>query len=363
VRFGHGQPFAVGIEEELLVVDAGTHRLARLSDAALARVEAPHGAASRELYAAQIELRSPPCSDAAQAAAHIGALRNAVTAAGITTVGAGVHPAGALGDSPHSAGPRFDEVGETLRGLARLTPDAALHVHIAMPDPDTAVRVANGLREHLPLLAALAANSPYWFGVDAGCASARAMLTRAHPRRGIPPRFRDFEHYEETTAAVLEAADAHGPSFVWWDVRLRPDLGTVEVREMDSQSSLVTIAGLAALVQGLALETAQAATAPATPRDAIIESSFRAIRDGVRATILHAGTLRPVAEVARGALTRASPHVGHDALEPIERILSDGGGADRRRAAFARGKMAEVLAELVRETRYGSANASSPSRR
>jgi carboxylate-amine ligase len=122
---------------------------------------------------------------------------------------------------------------------------------------------------------------------------------------------------------------------------------------MDSQSALWSAAGLAALVHGLARAEAHEPRDAWLPREVLMEASFTAARHGLRAHLPHDGALRPVPEVARAALERARPHAealgSADALEGIERILADGNGADRQRAAHARGGMPALLELLVAE--------------
>ena len=125
-----------------------------------------------------------------------------------------------------------------------------------MPDPDTAIRACNGLREHLALLHALAANSPFWHGADAKLASARFVLRRGFPRVEVPRAFRDFDDWEQAIAPLLAAGDLPDYTYLWWDARPHPNLGTVEVRVMDAQSSLRRAAAMAALVHGLAVHEA-----------------------------------------------------------------------------------------------------------
>jgi carboxylate-amine ligase len=211
------------------------------------------------------------------------------------------------------------------------------------------------LRDHLPALGALAANSPYWYGHDSGMASARAPLFRAYRGAEIPRAFESYEDYAETTAAAVAAGALADYTFLYWDLRPHPRLGTVEVRAMDGQSALWTEAALAALVHALAARAAHddPAGRTHTPREALVEASFAAHRDGLDARLPLDGTLRPAREVIRATLALARPFArdlgGEDALEGIERILADGNGADRQRAAFARGGMPAVLALLVDE--------------
>ena len=162
--FGGTADFTVGIEEELLLVEAESHDLAHASGKLLAAMGLDERSTRHDLYEAQIELSSPVCSNAAEAVASLNELRASLREAGATAIGAGIHPAGRFGDVRIVHAERYERERERLRGLVERTPDCALHVHVGMPDPETAIRVCNGLREYVPLLEALAANSPFWHG-------------------------------------------------------------------------------------------------------------------------------------------------------------------------------------------------------
>jgi carboxylate-amine ligase len=355
VNFGAETEFALGVEEELILVDPGTHALQHSAVEVLSRLEVPRaeGSALQEAFAALIELTTPICSDAGEAAAALGCLRGHLRSVGATVMGSGLHPDGAFGDVVHYPSDRYRLIAEQMRGLMSRTPTAALHVHIGMPDQESAIRACNGLRTHLPLLQALAANSPFWHGRDSGLASARAHVFRALPSSEIPPIFASFDEYAEAVETLCAAAEVPDYTFLWWDIRPAPVLGTVEVRAMDSQSSLADVAGLTALVHALARRAAEE-PGPWEHRDVLTESSFRAARDGLGACLWHEGTLQPVPQVARATVQLALPYArelgSEAALEEIERMLVDGNGAARQRAAFARGGISELLTELTDET-------------
>ena len=320
----------------------------------LESVPLPPERVAHEAYAAEVEVRSHVTRDVGEAVAALREGRRAVHAAGATLIGAGVHPAAALGDAPLVDSERYRRVGDAMRGLIRRTPECALHVHVGMPDPETAIRAFNGVRRHLPLLVGLAANSPWWFGVDSGMASARSALVRSYPGRGIPRAFRDYADYAETVDATVEAGGIDDYTHLWWDVRPHPKLGTIEVREMDAQSSLDDVAAIVALVHTLArCEAEDYGNHPPAP-DALAWSSFRAARDGLDATVLHRDELIPLREAAKKTLAAIRPHARElgavDALDGVERMLRDGGGAARRRAAHAHGGVAAMVDELVAET-------------
>jgi carboxylate-amine ligase len=329
-----GRDFALGLEDELLLVDPVTHALSHTAVGVLERLDVPEaaGTAKPDTYAAMVELTAPVSATAGRATAAIGALRARVRATGATVLGAGIHPDGAHGDVVHFPAERYRVLAEQLRGLLRRTPTAAVHVHVGMPDADTAIRAFNGLREHLPVLGALAANSPFWFGADSGLASARAPLFRAYRGADVPRAFRDFDDYAETIDHAVAAGALPDYTFLW--------------------SSLRAVAGLAALVHALARREAER-RGPWPARETIVEASFAAHRDGLDARLPLDGALRPAREVVRATLELARPHareLGADAeLEEVERILAEGNGADRQRAAHARGGMAEVLRALVAE--------------
>jgi glutamate---cysteine ligase / carboxylate-amine ligase len=352
--FGASPHFTLGIEEEFLLVDRSTHRLAHVAESVLEAMSMPGELAGREAYASQIELRTRVCRNIEEATAELARARAVAFEAGATLMGVGIHPTAALGDVQLSEGKRYRRVSEAMRGLLRRTPEAALHVHVGIPDAETAIRVCNGLRSHLPLLQGLSANSPWWFGGDSGLASARYAIVRAYPHRGMPPTFRDFDDYAATVEAVSAAGQLDDYTLIWWDVRPHPRFGTVEVREMDSQAPLEDVAALGALVHALARLEAERGQASRLPPEALAQSSFRASRDGIEATILHDGALRPLREVARDTIELARPHArelgAEDALAGVERILREGGGAGRQRAAERRGGVEGMLALLVEQT-------------
>jgi carboxylate-amine ligase len=352
--FAFGSGFTVGIEEELLLVDPDTHDLVPRTEAVLAAMDVDARAAGHDAYAAQLELRSPPASSVGDAAAALAELRSRAAESGATLMGSGLHPAAPFGSAELVDGSRYAVVADEVRGLLRRTPESALHVHVGLPDERVAVRAFNALRRQVPLLVGLAANSPFWFGSDSGLASARFALSRAYPGRGIPRALRDVGDLEELADATLTAAGLGDATFLWWDLRLHPRYGTIELREMDSQATLEHAAALAALVRALVLEAAERPPrGDDPPSEALAWSAFRAARDGVTATVVDGDAPRALADVATDAVTRLRPLAralgDEDALDGV-RTLAEAGGAERRRAAFAAGGMSRVLSDLVAET-------------
>jgi carboxylate-amine ligase len=349
--FGNGPPFRIGVEEELLLVDAETLQLDHAADRLLGDMHLPPERAGHEAFLAEVEVRSEPRASAAEAIADIAEGRSAVRAAGGTPMAVGLHPDAGFGDVKLVDSDRYRRVESEMRGLIRRTPECALHVHVAMPSPDAAVYALMALREALPLLGALGAGSPFWFGMDSGLASARSAVIRAYPGRGVPPALRNWEDYLETLDGIRVGGGPEDHTMVWWDARLQPRLGTVELRELDVQTGLQEAAGMAALVHAVARRAAEQPPLDLAPEQALHWSSFRAVRDGLDAELLFRGRLRPVREAARELLDELKGE--DDALEGVERILREGGAPARQRAVFADSGMAGLLRSLADETVRG----------
>jgi carboxylate-amine ligase len=319
-----------------------------VADRIVPAVELPEGRVDHEAFLAEIELRSTPRASVDEAVAELAENRAAARAAGATLMAAGLHPDARYGDVQLVDSERYRRVEREMRGLIKRTPECALHVHVGMPDPEAAVAASTGLREALPLIQGLGASSPFWFGFDSGLASARSAVVRGYPGRGVPPPLRSWDEYLEQLEAIGAGGGPQDHTMVWWDVRLQPRLGTVELRELDVQTGLDEAAGISALVHALALRAAESPVERPSPAQTIAWSWFRAARDGLDAEIAHAGRLVPLRQVARETL--ASLGGSDPALQGVDKILGEGNGADRQRAAFARGGMAALLGHLAAET-------------
>jgi glutamate---cysteine ligase / carboxylate-amine ligase len=347
-RFGRGEPFTIGIEEELLLVDADTHALAHVADGVLPGVALPRERADHEAFLCEIEVRSEPRRSAGEAAVDLAEGRAAILGAGGTPMAVGVHPAAEFGDVRLVDSERYRRVEGEMRGLIRRTPECALHVHVGMPTADAAVAGLMGLREALPLIGALGAGSPFWFDIDSGLASARSAIVRAYPGRGLPPALRGWADYVDAVEAIAMGGGPRDSTMVWWDARLQPRLGTIELRELDVQTGLMEAAGMAALVHAIAKRAAEQPPSEPAPAEALHWSSFRAVRDGLDAEVLFRGRLSPVREATRQLLDELRGE--DDALEGVEKILREGGSPARQRAVKETEGMPGLLRHLAAQT-------------
>jgi carboxylate-amine ligase len=355
--FGTGRPFTVGVEEELFLVDPVTGRQTNASSAVLERLGPVIGTVERELHACQVELISDVCENAGSAGAQLADLRRAVVDTGAGLLGSGTHPAALEGEAEITDKKRYEQIRDLL-GDAVATPVGGLHIHVGMPDAETAIKTFNGLRRHLPLLQALAANSPFRHGRDTGLGSAREVTVRGWPRSGVPRAMRDFADFRTMARMLARAADVPDYTWFWWKLRPHPRIGTVEIRALDVQSTVTDTAALVALAHCLARHAAEADAEPDPPAEVLEEGAFRAARFGVSARLPDAdGRLRPVHELLDDALALARAHAREldcdRELDQLTSLLARGGGAGRQRAAYAITGMDGLLRELTALTSAG----------
>ncbi len=320
----------------------------------LDRLDSIPGEVKQELHACQVELITGVCARVSETIDALAAMRQAVIQTGAGLLGSGTHPSAAEGSAQTTDKERYERI-RYLLGDAAVTPVGGLHVHIGMPDAQSAIHAFNGLREHLPLLQALAANSPYRHGRDTGLASAREVSLRAWPRSGVPRAMRDLDDFQGLADLLARAADVSDYTWFWWKLRPHPKLGTVEIRALDAQASLQDTAAVVALTHCLARHAAGAPAGERTPPEILEEALFRAARFGVEAHLPdREGRLRPVPELLGDALAVAhaqARELGCEAeLSLVPRLLDHRGGAGRQRRFYEIAGMDSLLRELTQLT-------------
>src|SRR4051794_38298933 len=351
--FWGSSEFSLGVEEELHMAAPTSLRPYGGTDAVLAYLHPEIGSIAGEVSDGVLECITPVCERTGQAIEILGRLR-AEAGRRVALLGTGVHPLGRFGDVELRAGERYEQIGKTMQGVMRQTPHCGVHVHVGMPDGETAVRACNGMRAWIPLLQALSANSPFWYGRDSGLASARSVICNSFPRAGIPRAFADYSDFATTVEALHALGECSDYSFLWWDVRPHPRLGTLEIRALDAQSSLQDLTGLVALVHCLAVHEATRRPTRDESAEVLRELSFRACRDGLDARLLLDGTLRPAREVACHAIEVASAYAADlgcwDELMSVHDLIADGNGAIRQRRHERPGGLRLLLRRLADET-------------
>jgi glutamate---cysteine ligase / carboxylate-amine ligase len=345
--FAHDRAYTVGIEEELMLLHPDT---LDLEPRALEVVERCGGDPRfrPELPAAQLEIVLPPTTSVALSARALADARAALTrsADGIGILaGAGVHPFAAA-EGVLNGGERYERIEREFGAVARRQLVFGLHVHVAVPGAELALAVYNAVREHLPAIAALGAGSPFHEGRDTGLASVRPTISTLLPRQGVPPAFASWADYRAAFAWGAESGAFPDPGQWWWEARLHPRYGTLEIRVPDTQATVRDTAALAAVGHALVVHLAERieageAIAPAAGWR-IAENRWSACRHGPAGTWhdVRSGRPEPMAEHLHRLLddlTPAARSVGCAAELAHARDLVDRPRATRAREIAADG--------------------------
>src|SRR6266516_5055846 len=256
-RFGESDPCTLGVEEEYMLLDGETFDLVQHIDTVLADI-AGHELEPRinpELMQSVLEIATPVCHTPSDVEAELRKLRGYVTSVAhqrsLRVGSGGTDPFSLFGSQRITARDRYRHLVDQLQYIARRELIFGLHIHVAVDDPEKAVQVVNGLLAHLGSLLALSANSPFWRGEPTGLASSRQMVFAAFPRSGPPPRFSDYADYAEVVGQLEKTGCVADYTHIWWDIRLHPRFGTVEIRICDGVTRVEDAVALAAFCQAL----------------------------------------------------------------------------------------------------------------
>ncbi len=311
-------PWTVGIEEEVMLLDPDDWALASRADAVMSGLTGELAAhTSTETHGSALELRTDPHATVAGGLAQLAELRGDLAREleqlELRAAAAGLHPFTLWQDTQISDGERYHFLYGSMRELARREPTFALHVHVAVPDPESALRAINRMRAHLPLLLALSANSPFWQGRDTGLASARTPLFQAFPRVGIPRAFLDYADYVEhdrPAAALRGVPRAHVPVVGRAPAAaLRHDRGADHGRADDRRR--LGGADRARAVPRAPRGTEGSGADPLIDLPEVLaENRFLAARDGAEASLIDArlGRRSPCPRCSSRSSSAASPH-------------------------------------------------------
>jgi len=360
----NGPSFTVGVEEELMILDAEGLDLAQGIESILGAVppELP-GEVKPELMQSVLEVATEPCPDVSSAGRQLAALRAEVAriaeGQGMLIGGSGTHPFARWEDQEIVDRPRYIELAEELGWVAHRELIFGTHVHVGIAGPEKAVYVADGIRSYIPVLLGLSANSPFWRGTATGMMSSRTPVFRAFPRVGVPPHYGSWETYSRRVEMMVSAGAIEDYTYMWWDVRPHPNLGTVEARVFDQQTELEHTLALSALIVSLAHRMSasfdQAVPMVEYPTELIDDNKMRAAMRGIDGELVDFRRGRPVAarEMVRGMVDELREHaeeLGCEAeLAGVEELVRDGTGASQQLAIHERDPDVRALTRKLAE--------------
>ncbi len=364
MRFDRTGSLTIGLEEELMLVDAETLELLPAAERVLEQVGDPRF--THELRLAQIEVVTPVCQSVPALGRELASARRTLLGAldaGTAVAAAGTHPF-STDWGEVARGERYRKIADeyTLMGSGNLP--CGLHVHVAVGGADRSLAVYNALRSYLPEIGALAANSPFLAGRDTGVCSIRAKLSEALPRAGVPPAFQSWQLLADFLAWGHRAGFFPDMTHFWWDLRLHPGHGTIELRVADAQTRIEDAVSVAALYQSLVAWLAErydgGEQLPVHGEARIRENAWRSLRYGVRGYLadLDTGVRVATRERLASLLTELEPtaqRLGCVTELAHAGTLLAGNGADRQRYVAECDGIRGLARWLVHETEASAA--------
>ena len=368
-RFGDGDPYTLGVEEEYMLLDGETFDLVQHIETVLAAAVG-HELETRinaELMQSVLEIATPVCRNAGDVDEWLRKLRSYVCEIarerGLRVGSAGTHPFSLFERQRITARDRYRNLVDQMQYIARRELIFGLHVHVAVDEPEKAIAVMNGLALDVPILLGLSGSSPFWRGEATGFSSIRQMVFAAFPRSGMPPYFRDYADYAEVIGQLEKTGCIADYTHIWWDVRPHPKWGTIEVRICDAVTRVEDAVAIAAYCQALVKLYSErherGEEIPFVHRMLPQENKWLAARYGLGAPLMDLATGRrtrvALSQLVRRRLKELEPHArelgSERELEGIGEILRRGNGADRQQRVFnANRDIVEVVQEIANAT-------------
>jgi glutamate---cysteine ligase / carboxylate-amine ligase len=361
--------FTLGIEEEFAIVDPETRELrSHIQEILEGGKVLLKEQIKPEMHQSVVELGTEICSSIENAREHVVELRSKLASlagkAGLRIASAGTHPFSHWRDQLITEGDRYKEIVKNMQQLARANLIFGLHVHVGIPNRESAIHVMNQARYFLPHIYALSVNSPFWVGQDTGLKGYRLKVFERFPRTGIPDAFESLSEYEDFCKLLVKTGCIDNPKKIWWDIRLHPFFDTLEVRVCDAQSRVDDTLAIAALIQAVIAKLykllRQNTTFRVYRRRLLDENRWRASRYGIEGKLIDFGreaeveTRSLINELLEFVSTEVGELGSKREMAHIERIMREGTGADRQLEVFHRtNDMKAVVDQIVAETYEG----------
>ncbi len=362
--------FTLGIEEEFQIVDPETRELRSHIQEILeeGKVTLKENVKA-EMHQSVVELGTDICRTAEDARGQVIRLRSELAGyaakTGLKIASAGTHPFSHWHDQRITDDARYEVIVRDLQQVARANLIFGLHVHVGIPDRESAIHVMNQARYFLPHLFALSTNSPFWLGRNTGFKGYRLKVFERFPRTGIPDAFESLSEYEDYIKLLIKTRCIDNAKKIWWDIRLHPFFNTLEVRICDAQSRVDDTVALAALCQAIIFKLyklqRQNLTFRLYRRRLLDENRWRACRYGLEGKLIDFGAESEVDE--RSLIQELLDFIGTEMeelgngkqVEHVESILRGGSGADRQLEVWSNSghDMKAVVDHISRETYEG----------
>ncbi|TDQ32881.1 carboxylate-amine ligase [Zeaxanthinibacter enoshimensis] len=363
------EKFTLGIEEEFQILDGDSLMLRSqmskiIQDGQIILKER----IKQEMHQSVVEMGTNICENIQQARDEVSYLRQQIIALagneGLKVAAAGTHPCSHWRDQLITPDPRYDQLIEEMKDVARSNLIFGMHVHVGIPNREEGMQIMNVARYFLPHLYALSTNSPFWEGHETGFKSFRSKIFDKFPRTGIPPYFSNVEEYDRFINVLVKTGCIDNGKKIWWDLRLHPFYPTVEFRICDMMMTVDEVICVAALMQCIIaklIKLHRKNQSFRTYRRVLInENKWRAGRYGIEAKLIDFGK---EAEVPFKSLMIELLDFIDDVVVDmgcraevnyVYQMLEQGSGADRQLKVFREtGDLVKVVDYIICETSKG----------
>lgn len=363
LQFHENSKPTIGVEVEMQLINPttlqltpGIEELKRLTPDAIEESVKP------EMMQSYVEVNTGICVDTDDVRRDLGAkmhaLCNSAHEAGLLVAWAGTHPISRWDTQEVTDDDRYRRIIDQLQYVARRLVTFGVHVHVGLPDGESAIAVMNDIARYLPYLLALSANSPFWYGRPSGLQSARIKALEALPRGGMPPELSGWTEFCSVYDTLRAAGGIESIKEVWWDMRPHPDFGTLEVRIFDTPLTFDEVISMAALTQALVVRAErnrkEGMRPPRVHPTLIAQNKWWATRYGLDAEfgVDTSGRRAPAREAIAHLVEKLAPisaELGSSAdLARILSTLERGSGASLQLEVYERtGNAADVVEFLV----------------
>ncbi|MEP3429399.1 MAG: carboxylate-amine ligase [Roseibium sp.] len=370
--------FSIGVEEEYLLVDKSTRKLASSPPPELfsACESALVGRVSPEFLRCQIEVGTPVCTTLTEVKSELGSFRKTIAKEagryGLAPIAASTHPFAEWTEQPHTDKERYNVLARNMQVVAKRLVICGMHVHVGIEDEELRMELSNQLAYFLPHLLALSTSSPFWRGRNTGLKSYRLSVFNELPRTGLPPRFGSYSEYRRTIDVLVTAGVIEDATKIWWDLRPSDRFPTLEMRITDVCPRLDDTVAIAALYRCLCRMLYRLRRANQSWRDysrfLLAENRWQAQRHGASANLIDFGRKETVAfkDLMEELIELVAPDAAYFGCEAeishIRMIAAHGTSADRQLdlagdipedSPMDRSRLDAIVDQLIAETQFG----------
>lgn len=345
LKFANSQALTLGVEVEIQLLNNETLDLYPISPKILEICGNKTDKIKAEIFQSMLEVNTGICKNAHEVKKDLNTsvdfLKDICRDLNVRLASSGTHPFALYNERILYPAQRYLDLIDRNQWIARRLMIFGVHIHIGMRNGEHAIQMNNALIHYLPMLLALSASSPYWHGEDTELASSRITFFEALPTGGHPCQVNSWDEYVNLYQKLLKSESIRSPKDIWWDIRLSPSFGTVEIRICDGLATIAETCAITALVHALSIyidQQIQGGRRFAPPPDWIMrENKWRASRWGIDSKLIinDQGDTANLKKMVRDLIGELKPIIQEEQYENeiqlIEEILNKGPSYIRQR--------------------------------